>query len=96
MLLQSKKIELIEQYKINELDTGSADVQCAILTEKISYLSKHLTMHKHDYSSKRGLLKMVNKRRRFLNYLRRTDKKRYDSLIQRLGLRDTAGKVKSR
>lgn len=96
MLLQSKKVELIEHYKINELDTGSVDVQCAILTERISQLSVHLTTHKHDHSSKRGLLKMVNKRRRFLNYLKKTNRKRYDLLIQSLGLRDQSKKTKTR
>lgn len=91
-ILKDKKTELIQEYKINEVDTGSSEVQCAILTEKISALAAHLLLHKHDHSSRRGLLKMVNKRRRLLGFLKRTESERYSSLIVRLGLRDTAGK----
>ena len=91
-ILKDKKTELIKEYKINDADTGSSEVQCAILTTKIAELSKHLLAHKHDHSSRRGLLKMVNKRRRLLGFLKRTEPARYESLISRLALRDTAGK----
>jgi small subunit ribosomal protein S15 len=94
-ILKEKKTELIQTYKINENDTGSVEVQCAVLTEKILTLSEHLKAHKHDHSSRRGLLKMINKRRRFLNYLKKHFRERYFTLIEKLGLRDTVGKVRS-
>jgi small subunit ribosomal protein S15 len=88
-LLKTRKTEIIETHKTHGADTGSPEVQCAILTAQILTLSDHLKSHKHDHSSRRGLLKMVNKRRRFLNYLRRQSKERYLALIEKLGLRDT-------
>lgn len=86
-LVKEDKAKLIEKYKIHDKDSGSADVQVAILTNKIQYLTKHLEVHKKDHTSRRGLIKMVGKRRRLLNYLRRKDVKRYRDLINKLGLR---------
>ena len=82
-----KKQELIKEFGTNEGDTGSADVQVAILTERINNLTEHMKTHKKDYHSRRGLLIMVGQRRRLLDYLKRTEAARYDSLIKRLGLR---------
>ena len=82
-----KKQELIKEFGTNEGDTGSADVQVAILTERINNLTEHMKTHKKDYHSRRGLLIMVGQRRRLLDYLKRTKTARYDSLIKRLGLR---------
>lgn len=95
-LLKAKKTEIINSYKIHESDTGSPEVQCAVLTEQILTLSEHLKIHKHDHSSRRGLLKMVNKRRKFLNYTRRQSKERYMTLIAELGLRDTFARPTSK
>jgi small subunit ribosomal protein S15 len=81
------KEKLIEEYKTHENDTGSPEVQVAILTERINHLTEHLRVHKHDYHSRRGLLKMVGRRRRLLQYLQQTDIERYRTLISRLGLR---------
>lgn len=82
-----RKSELIGNYKVHENDTGSPEVQIAILTEKINYLNNHLREHKKDHHSRRGLLKMVGKRRNLLNYLKNKDINRYRSLIESLGLR---------
>ena len=82
-----KKQELIKEFGTNEGDTGSADVQVAILTERINNLTEHMKIHKKDFPSRRGLLIMVGQRRRLLDYLKRTEAARYDSLIKRLGLR---------
>ena len=87
MLNQSKKSEIISNTRIHEGDTGSAEVQIALLTERINELTTHLQSHKKDYSSRRGLLKMVGKRSSLLKYLTRTDPQRYQSIITRLGLR---------
>lgn len=87
-ILKDKKAELINEYKVHESDTGSVDVQCAVLTEKILLLAEHLKVHKHDHSSRRGLLKMVNKRRRLLNYLKGKSVEKYQELRTKLGLRD--------
>ncbi len=87
-ILKDKKTALINEYKIHESDTGSVDVQCAVLTEKISLLAEHLKLHKHDHSSRRGLLKMVNKRRRLLSYLKKESEEKYQELRTKLGLRD--------
>lgn len=87
MLVPEAKAELIKKYQLNEGDTGSPEVQIAILTERISYLTEHLKMHKKDHHSRRGLLKMVGQRRGLLNYLYKTDIERYRSIIERLGLR---------
>lgn len=87
MLNQAKKSEIISSMRIHDGDTGSAEVQIAILTERINELTQHLQSHKKDYSSRRGLLKMVGKRSSLLKYLTRTDPQRYQSVITRLGLR---------
>lgn len=87
MLTNERKQELIATYKINEQDTGSPEVQIAILTEKIRYLTEHLKVHKKDHHSRRGLLKMVGQRRGLLNYVAGKDIERYRSLIGRLGIR---------
>lgn len=86
-LTQERKQQLIEEYKTHEADTGSSEVQIAILTEKINLLNDHLRTHKKDHHSRRGLLKMVGKRRHLLNYLRDNDIQRYRVLIDKLGLR---------
>jgi len=86
-LSQEHKQEIIEQFKIHENDTGSPEVQIAILTEKINLLNEHLKVHKKDHHSRRGLFKMVGKRRNLLNYLRKKDVQRYRELINKLGLR---------
>lgn len=82
-----RKKAIIDQYKLHEQDTGSPEVQVAILTERINYLTEHLKEHKRDHHSRRGLLKMVGQRRRLLNYLRDTDVERYRTILGRLGLR---------
>ena len=87
MITKEKKAELIEQYGRQPGDTGSPEVQIAILTERIRELTEHLKTHKKDHHSRRGLLKMVGKRRNLLNYLKGKDIERYRSLIERLGLR---------
>lgn len=87
MLTPARKKELIETYRINEADTGSPEVQIAILSERISYLTEHLKNNKKDHHSRRGLLKMVGQRRGILNYLMKKDIERYRSIVERLGLR---------
>lgn len=82
-----KKQELISEYQLSSDDTGSPEVQVAILTHRINSLTEHLKQHKHDESSRRGLLKLVGRRRRLLAYISRNDYDRYKSLIGRLGLR---------
>lgn len=82
-----QKSQLINEYQRSEGDTGSPEVQVAILTTRIDSLIEHLNTHKHDESSRRGLLKLVGQRRRHLAYLKKTDTRRYQQLIQRLGLR---------
>ncbi len=86
-LTPEKKREIIEQYAIHEGDTGSPEVQVALLTWRINHLTEHLKVHKKDEHSRRGLLKLVGRRRRLLRYLERTDRQRYRTLIERLGLR---------
>lgn len=86
-ITKARKTELINEYKISDQDTGSPEVQVAILTTRIDALIDHLNTHKHDESSRRGLLKLVGQRRRHLAYLKRADTQRYQELIQRLGLR---------
>ncbi|MGD9308146.1 MAG: 30S ribosomal protein S15 [Desulfosarcina sp.] len=78
---------LIEKYKKHESDTGSPEVQIGLLTHRISYLTEHLKVHKKDHHSRRGLLMLVGKRRRLLNYVKRNDVQRYRSIIETLGLR---------
>ncbi len=86
-ITQERKQELIKEYATNEGDTGSPEVQVAVLSERIKNLTEHLKEHKKDFHSRRGLLIMVGQRRSLLDYVKRKDVKRYESLIQRLGLR---------
>lgn len=87
MIEKEKKQSIIEEYKMHDADTGSTEVQVAILTARIRELTEHMKIHKKDFHSRRGLLIMVGKRRRLLQYLRNKDFGRYQTLIQRLGLR---------
>jgi small subunit ribosomal protein S15 len=87
MLTLEKKQAIISDYRIHEGDTGSPEVQIAILTERINYLTEHLKTHKKDHHSRRGLLKMVGQRRGLLNYLNNKNIERYRAIIERLGLR---------
>ena len=82
-----KKVEILNQFRLREGDTGSVEVQVALLTERINQLTRHMVSNRHDYHSQRGLLKLVGQRRRLLAYLGRRDIARYKSLISRLGLR---------
>ena len=84
---KNRKQEIIQEYALHEGDTGSPEVQIALLTERIKDLTGHLKVHKHDHHSRRGLLKMVGERKSLLNYLRKEDIERYRDLIARLGLR---------
>ena len=81
------KKRLIEQYKLHDTDTGSTEVQAALLTHRITYLTEHLKLHKKDHHSRRGLLMLVGRRRRLLNYVKNKDVNRYRSIIENLGLR---------
>jgi small subunit ribosomal protein S15 len=87
MLLKEEKTAVIEANKLHEGDTGSPEVQVAILTKRINDLTEHLKIHKKDHHSRRGLLKMVGHRRNMLNYLKKKDIERYRSLIAKLGIR---------
>ncbi len=87
MISKEKKTEIIKEYALTPGDTGSPEVQIAVLTERIRELTEHLKVHKKDHHSRRGLLKMVGQRRRLLAYLKDKDINRYRSLIERLGLR---------
>ena len=82
-----RKAELIKEYRRDETDTGSPEVQVAMLTKRIADLTEHLKVHKHDHHTRRGLLALVGRRRRLLKYLEKTDISRYRALIERLGLR---------
>lgn len=86
-LLKEKKMDIIENFKTHSQDTGSAQVQIALLTERINSLSGHFKLHKKDFHSRRGLLTMVGRRRRLLEYLRKVDKTGYQKLIEKLKLR---------
>jgi small subunit ribosomal protein S15 len=86
-LTQERKQELIEKFGDSPTDTGKTEVQVALLTERINQLTDHLRSHRKDHHSRRGLLMLVGRRRRFLNYLQRQDLERYRSLIRELGLR---------
>lgn len=86
-ITQERKQDVISQYGTQAGDTGSPEVQVAILTERITNLTEHLKAHKKDFASRRGLLMMVGQRRRLLDYLRRKEQSRYQTLIERLGLR---------
>lgn len=83
----TQKVQIIEEFRTTDNDTGSPEVQVALLTTRINALIEHLNIHKHDEGSRRGLLKLVGQRRRHLAYLKRKDTQRYLQLIQRLGLR---------
>jgi small subunit ribosomal protein S15 len=87
MILKEKKTEVIESNRLHETDTGSPEVQIAILTARINELNEHLKVHKKDNHSRRGLLKMVGKRRKLLVYLQNNDIERYRAIIAKLGLR---------
>ena len=84
---KEKKGAIISDFKINDSDTGSTEVQVALLTERISQLAEHMKVHPHDQHTRRGLLKLIGQRRRLLAYVSKSDVKRYRSLITRLGLR---------
>lgn len=86
-LSKEEKAKIIEEFRIHEGDTGSPEVQIAILTHRINKLNEHLKVHKKDHHSRRGLLKMVGQRRGLQNYLEKTDIERYRNLIEKLGLR---------
>jgi small subunit ribosomal protein S15 len=87
MLIKERKQEITSQFRIKEGDTGSADVQVALLSERIRQLTEHLKVNPHDHSSRRGLFKLIGRRRRFLAYIGRVDAERYQSLISVLKLR---------
>ena len=84
---EEKRRELLEQYRLHERDTGSPEVQIALLTERIVHLTEHLKVHRKDHTSRRGLLKLVGRRSSLLKYLSRTDPARYRAIVSRLGLR---------
>ena len=84
---QERKKSLVTDYKTHPADTGSPEVQVALITDRINTLTEHLKVHKKDFTSRRGLLMMVGQRARLLKFLQKTDKERYQSLIKRLGIR---------
>jgi len=84
---KERKKAVVEQFRVHEKDTGSTEVQVALFTERINQLAEHLKLHRHDYHSQRGLLKLVGQRRRLLTYLSKEDRARYRTLIAKLGLR---------
>ena len=86
-LTVERKMEIVDTYKTHETDTGSPEVQIAILSEKIAYLTEHFKIHAKDHHSRRGLLRMVGKRRRLLDYLKEKDITRYKTVIEKLGIR---------
>ncbi len=87
MLVTEKKQEIINKFKLHDSDTGSPEVQIAILTERITYLTEHFKIHKKDHHSRRGLLKLVGQRRRLLDYVKKKDDARYRTIIEKLGIR---------
>ena len=87
MILGEKKAQLIEKYRTHETDTGSPEVQVALITERIAELAEHFKTHVKDHHSRRGLLKLVGRRRRLLDYLKQTDLERYRTVIEKLGIR---------
>ena len=87
MLPKEEKLQIIQDFKINETDTGSADVQIALLTRRIQTLSEHLLIHKHDHSSRRGLLKIVGQRKSLLRYLKKNNHESYLNILSRLNIR---------
>jgi small subunit ribosomal protein S15 len=86
-LTQQRKQELISDYQVHDTDTGSTEVQVAMLTDRISRLSEHLRSNQKDHSSRRGLLKLIGQRKRLLSFLQSEDKQRYQNLVARLGIR---------
>jgi small subunit ribosomal protein S15 len=84
---KDKKSEITSKFRLSKNDTGSTEVQVAVLTERINQLTEHMAANRHDYNTQRGLVKLVGQRRRLLSYLSREDAKRYRSLINKLGLR---------
>ena len=86
-LTKETKVGLVEGFRVHPKDTGSPEVQVAILSERIQYMTQHLQVHRKDFASQRGLLQMVGKRRRLLDYLKRQDSGRYQEVIKRLGIR---------
>jgi len=86
-ITKERKLELIQEFKQNDSDTGSPEVQISVLTTRINGLTEHMRTHKKDYASRRGLLMLVSRRRRLLDYLKRVDPKRYIGTIQRLEIR---------
>lgn len=87
VLVKDKKKNIIDSYKVHTKDTGSAEVQIALLTERINTLSGHFQLHKKDHHSRRGLLALVGRRRRLLAYLKKKDIKKYEGILEKLGLR---------
>ncbi len=87
VLTPEAKKEVIDRFKLNAKDTGSSEVQIALLSSRIQYLTDHFKVHKKDHHSRRGLLKMVGKRRRLLNYVKKKDMEKYKSVIKDLGIR---------
>lgn len=87
VMTPEKKTAIIEDFKMHPSDTGSPEVQIALLSERISYLTEHFKVHKKDHHSRRGLLKLVGQRRQLLNYLKKKNVDRYNNVIERLGLR---------
>jgi small subunit ribosomal protein S15 len=87
VLAVEKKKEIMEQFKMHDKDTGSSEVQIALLTERINYLTEHFKTHKTDHHSRQGLLRLVSLRRSLLDYLKRNDTERYRTVIERLGIR---------
>lgn len=87
MLDKENKTQIIDDNRVNPKDTGSPEVQVALLTERIKYLTEHFATHKHDYHSKTGLMKLVGRRKRLLSYIKKQDVARYEKLIKKLKLR---------
>lgn len=88
-LTSAQKTDIINEFKLTDNDTGSSEVQVSIMTSRIKYLTEHFKSNKKDFHSRRGLQSIVNKRRKLLKYLKRTDSDRYSKLIKKLGLRDS-------
>jgi len=86
-VVSKQKSEIIGEYRTHDKDTGSSEVQIALLTKRIEHLTEHFKIHKKDHHSRRGLLKLVSRRRRLLDYVKKKDEERYNSIISRLGIR---------
>jgi small subunit ribosomal protein S15 len=87
MAIEKNKTEIITNYRLHDKDTGSPEVQIAILSERIGYLTEHFRIHTKDHHSRRGLLKLVGQRRKLLDYLKKSNRERYETIISRLGIR---------